>query len=187
MFCKKNAMIFFLCLLFILWGYFTYDVNRRFPNPENIKAEQNETVDYKGISMFAKDMEIYPYDRLMERYPQLEQVYDLMEVEDEKNDIYFIVPVTIENRTKDVWKQGKESIGEWVLEVGEESNGVDYFYFLEMNPDYHKTLEPGESQNIIIPFSINEDYLTLEEAVSEDKKIVYSYYPTKNYLFYPGE
>ena len=188
MFCKKNAVLFLTSILFALWGYFTYDVNRRFPNPENIKTEQNETVDYKGISITAKEIEIYRYEQLIEHYPQLESVYDLLGGEEkESNNCYYIVTVVMENRTKKIWNQGKESVVEWMLEVGEEYNGVDFFAFSELNWDYHKTMEPGESQEIKLPYSIREDYITLEEAVKEDKKIIYSYYPTKNYFFYPGE
>ena len=190
MFCKRNVGIFIAGILLLVWAYFTYDVNKRFPNPKNISLKAGETTDYKGIKLSAgEEIEIYDYDGLVKQYPQLELVYDLMEDEKEMaGDAYFfLAPVTFHNPTKQEWNMGKESIIMWVLETGNTNNGVDYFVFSELNPDYSGTLEPGETMEIKLPFSITKDYITMEKAMKWDKKIIYSYYPAKNFLYYPGE
>ena len=189
MFCKKNMGLFFLCVLFIVWAYFTYDVNRRFPSPENVSTQPGETTSFKGIKLTSGDMEIYDYEGLINQYPQVETAYYIMDEERKlaEDAYHFIIPVTIENSTENPWSIGKEGILSWVMETGTTNNGMDFFSFEELNPDYDGNLEPGESQEIRLTFSIIKDYMTMEEAIKWDKKIIYSYYPSKNYLYYPGE
>lgn len=189
MFCKKHIGILGVAVLLAVWAYFTYDVNHRFPNPKNISIESGESTNYKGIKITPGEIEIYDYDGLIKQYSQLEMLYYIMDYEQEsaKDSYFFLVPITMENPTTEPWSIGKESIVMWVLETGTTHNGVDYSSFSELNPDYDGNLEPGESQEITLAFSIHKEYMTRQEAMKWDKKIIYSYYPTKNFLYYPGE
>lgn len=65
--------------------------------------------------------------------------------------------------------------------------GSDLEVFLALNPDYSSSIPAGEKMELKIAYCILNEYMTLEEIQNTDIKIVYSYYPTKNYFFYPAE
>ena len=193
MFYKRKWIILLISgILLVLWGFFTYDINQRFPNPENIGVKQGETVDYKGIKLTAGEIEIYDGQELLKHYPEVENVDDYvddeeLEYKNRNKDCYFIIHVSMENVTDNVWEAGKEGLVTWTLEAGNHAQGVGLEDFLCINPDSRSTLEPGEKQDLKYIYRMPEEWMTVEEAGKVDKKVIYSYYPSKNYLYYPGE
>lgn len=185
---KKYIGVVILLAVIGLWAYLVMDVNRRYPKPENIRVQSGETISYQGIKVIPGEMEIYDYQSLIRQYPRMKAMGRSVDEELISHDeCYFIVPITIENIMESRWESTGTSLVSWVIETGSTANGMDYFAFKEMNPEYDGILEPGESQKISLIFSIIGDYITMDQALQWDKKIVFSYYPNKNFLYYQGQ
>ena len=177
-----------MLVLFSIWGYYTWEINAMYPNPENIPVQQGETFTYKGASITATDMQVYQFDELMTAYPDLSNAYDIMgeegytQKESAKENNYFTATLNVENNSNEVVTFSKESILYWVIEIGVERNSADFFYFQTLNPSYTSKLQPGEHEEVILCYGILKDYLSFTDIKNSDIKLVYSYYPTKNYV-----
>lgn len=159
---KKYIGVVILLAVIGLWAYLVMDVNRSYPKPENIRVQSGETISYQGIKVIPGEMEIYDYQSLIRQYPRMKTMGRSVDEELISHDeCYFIVPLTIENIMESRWESTGTSLVSWVIETGSTSNGMDYFAFKEMNPEYDGILEPGESQKISLIFSIIGDYITM--------------------------
>lgn len=189
---RKWVILIVCLLLFGVWAYFVYDVNERFSNPENRIVEQGQTASYKGLTIAPGEVEILSYQEMVERYPDFDSTYDEMgeEAEETIHEMahyhYILVHLSIENPTDEKISFGKESITLWPIEVGVQGNGMDPFMLMYFNPGYDGSFTAHEKMDMILPYTIYTEYLTLEEIKKEDIRVVYSYYPTKNYIFYEG-
>lgn len=187
---KKLIMILMILLIFGIWVYMVYDVNHRFPNPVNIACEPGETAGYKGVTLTAGEIEIFSYDEALEHYPSLADAYKSLGTdstdssENARNYSYVLVHVCLENTTDNTISFGKESIILWTMEAGTHQNGTDFFQFTILNPEYRGSVAAHETIDLILPYGMSLNYMSLEELKSSDIRIVYSYYPTKNYLYY---
>ncbi len=186
--CKKYIRWVILFAVLCVWGSLVMDVNYRYPKSENICVQPEETFSYQGIKVIPGELGIYDYGSLIRQYPRIETMERSVDEELTAHDeCYFVVPITIENNTGSRWESIGTSLVSWVIETGSTSNGMDYYAFKEMNPEYDGILEPGESQRINLIFSIIGNYITMDQAFQWDKKIVFSYYPYKKFLFYQGQ
>lgn len=192
---KKMILIVF-CLLVLgsaggVWGYMVYMVNQNFPAAENIAITEGEEGRYKGLRLTAGEMEIYDYEEAVSKYPALISSYDSMEtegtavLEDMKNYYYVFVHMNIRNTMNQTLDFGKESILYWPIEVGSViSNCMDMFQFTQLNPMYSRSFDENEELDMVLPYAIYKEYISLEDLKQSEIKIVYSYYPTKNYMLY---
>lgn len=191
---KKIAVIIFLVIIAGIWGYMVYQINANYPASKNIAITEGEEGRYKGLRIIPEDLEICSYQEAIDKYPDLFSSYSSLDEEGTsltgEMDLYnyVFVHIKIRNTMNTELSMGKESILYWPIEVnGTESNCMDMFQFTQMNPFYSKTFEGGKELELILPYAIYSEYVSLEELKKSELKIVYSYYPTKNYILYEGE
>lgn len=180
---KRIILALTVLILTMVCGYMIYRINIMYPSPENVAYQPGDTAKYKGMFMHMGEIELYDSEEAAKTYPELA---DLIRGETEQKN-WFIVNLELENSTEQKISFGKESIAMCVIEVGLESNGIGFQEFMALNPDYKSSLEPGESMQVKLPYSIWEKYISPEEVENTDIKLVYSYYPTKNYILYSAE
>lgn len=189
---KILAVIISLVLIGVL-GYYIYDINAMYPNPKNIAVRQGQSFNYKGATVETTDMQVYGFEELIKEYPELETAYDVMGEEGEKQKKsakdynYFCVEMNVRNNQSQTINFVKEGITNWVMEISTYANGMDYFYFQTLNKNYKRILEPGEMEQVFLCYGILDGYVSLQQMKADDIKLVYSYYPTKNYVLKEGE
>jgi hypothetical protein len=181
-----------LIVIIGVWGYFTYNINKSYPNPKNISVRQGEEFKYKGADITVDEMNVYTFDELIKKYPELQTAYDVMgeDGENQKKEAkkfnYFVSIMNVKNNQSKTINFGKESIPNWVMEISPYANGMDFFYFQTLNEGYTKVLDSGEMEQVILCYGILDEYVSIEKMRSSDIKLVYSYYPTKNYVLRKG-
>ena len=177
-----------------IWGYLVYQVNANYPAAKNIAITEGEEGRYKGLRITPEGLEICSYEEAVDKYPELVSSYSSLD--DEGTSLtgemdlynYVFVHIKICNTMDTKLSMGKESILYWPIEVnGIESNCMDMFQFTQMNPSYSRTFEGGKELELILPYAIYSEYVSLEELKKSELKIVYSYYPTKNNILYKGD
>ena len=191
---KKIIMIVLLVAFAGIWGYLVYQVNANYPAAKNIAITEGEEGRYKGLRITPEGLEICSYEEAVDKYPELVSSYSSLD--DEGTSLtgemdlynYVFVHIKIRNTMDTKLSMGKESILYWPIEVnGIESNCMDMFQFTQMNPSYSRTFEAGKEIELILPYAIYKEHVSLEELKKSELKIVYSYYPTKNYILYKGD
>lgn len=172
---KRIILIVLIALLFGLWGYLVYDMNVRYPNPEEKILRNGEQTLYKGLTLTAGDISVYSRKELEERY-------DYAGVES-TDGTYILAEVTLENNTEDkIFLSGDQPLY-WVAEIGYLCcNGINMGLSQFFKTDYNIMLNPGESTELILPYYIFNINGTYDQIKKEEIRIVYSYYPTKNYI-----
>ena len=56
-----------------------------------------------------------------------------------------------------------------------------------LNPEYTGSFEAGAELEVKLVYPIADRYLSWEKLNNSDIKIIYSYYPTKNYILYEAK
>ena len=125
--------------------------------------------------------------KLKQRYPDIELEMDGLDDSHISDSTYIVANVKMTNNTQDTVYMGKTGVAQWILEAGLNSNGVDAYIFSSLNPDYSRTFQAGDSEEIKLVYTIWSDYMTKEELEKSPLKVVYSYYPGKNYIYYEGK
>lgn len=193
MFYKRFSIIFIIAAAVGVWLYFVADMRQKFPNPENIAVMPGEEGVYKGAVIYSEDIHICDYDGLLELYPELgeetgsiDMPYMMESRETARQKTYIAVEYVLENRGDEEVQllHPKENLINMVIEAGAYTNGADYAFAKRLNPSLGRSLGAGEKQQIRLVFSFFEFNLSIEEAEQSDIRLVYSLYPTKEYLYY---
>ena len=184
-------------LLFVASFVQIYALNKNFANPENIPLEKSETSFYKGLKITPTDLCIYTWDELNEKYPAWAECYIFQNtfesIEDESEDkggkdINFILcKVEVENDTEYEIELVKDKFLYWIIEAGYVVNGMDPMTYEALNDEETCRFNPGDVKTVYLPYQIWKEDLPTDELKKTDIKIVYSYYPTKNYLFFKSD
>lgn len=181
---KKIMIILIICVLTTVCIVRIYHINNRYPDPENIAVRQGETTIYKGMKLTAKELEIYTEKELLDKYPKLADSWERNE-DTKAAFTYIIANMNLKNESQQDISLGKSSITHFFLEINNvEGNAVSQGDFIILNPDYKNTFQAGSESDIKLVYEISDMYMTYNEIKGSRIKIVYSYYPTKNYLYY---
>lgn len=160
-----------------------YQVNQTYPNPQHEVIRPGEIAKYKGLVLYAGNIEVYETGEVKTVYTDVDE--ELFE-----EDAYWvIINVELENQTEEEIKLTKERLTDWRLEAGVHMNGISAGAFMQLNPDFHSDWKAGEKQSVKLPFSIWKKSLEQTGQVMKETDImlVYSYYPTKNYILYEAK
>lgn len=179
---KKLAGIILVVILFLIWGYFVWDMNVRYPNPEEKVLRPGEQALYQGLTLYAGDIEVYTRE-------EFEELYEYSSGSDE-NGTYIVAEAVLENNTEETIALSENQPLYWVVEVGYKChNASEYVSFQILNKEYSSitVLKPGDVMELKIPYYINPIAATYDVIRKEDIRIVYSYYPTKNYILLNGQ
>ena len=176
----KKIIIGAAVLIFFAFSVFMiYNVNSVFPNAEDKAYRTGDEIRYRGLKLTVGEIEVWTQEEFQEKYHAIQ-----------KNDSdcnYVIAKITLENDTDKIIKFGKfGSVTHWVIETGINGNGMDQLLFIELNPSYATSFSSGQKQELILPFYLSEEQITYYELMQEDKKIIYSFYPTKAYILHEG-
>jgi hypothetical protein len=182
----KKIIIFIIILLWIAGSAAQiWRINSLYPNPEEKPAVKGESVLYKGLTLTAGDVEVYTWEELQEVYPDWQGGFFIQDEESTLEQYnYIIFNITLTNETEEKISFGKEGTDMWVMESGLVHNGSDYFAYMSLNPHIMGQFEPGDTETLKLPYSILREYKSIDELKSDGIKLVYSYYPTKNYILY---
>ncbi len=162
-------------------------INKVFPSPENKVYREGETFHYKGLEAKAGEVEIYNREEIKVAYPGIDMEDEVLENGQTEEVTYIVANVEISNKTENTISMGKTGVAQWILEAGLYANGADYTSFLSLNPSYSRTFYAGDTKTIKIVFTIRNEYMTKRELEETPLKVVYSYYPSKNYIYYEGK
>lgn len=179
---RKPAGIILSIILILVWGYFVWDVNVRYPNPEEKIIRPGETGLYKGLNFQAGNINIYTKS-------EFEKLYDFSSGEDEDG-TYIVAEAVFENKTEETIVLSEDQPLYWPVEVGyQRGSNIEYGSFQALNRNYsgNTVLKPGEKMEVSLTFYIHQSALAYDEIKREDIRIVYSYYPTKNYILLNGQ
>jgi hypothetical protein len=189
------AVLLILCLA-VGTGVRIWIVYSRWPNPPEIVTKISEPIDYCGLTVTPDKVEILTWEEAVAAYPViLEEYPEGMTLEDirllrEDSDVttYIFITLTVTNPTEQAISLPKGyNIGEWDYENDFQANGSELFTFLALNPDYTTTFETGETQTVILPFEILQEYKSKAELLSNESKLIYSLYPDKKYILFETE
>ena len=178
-------------VLICVWGSMTYRINKAYPNPENIPVKLGERTKFHGAFLTGESAEVLSPEEMLENYPQLTDTYEIMGEEISKEMLqdfqqynYMLVKVKLVNGTDCDINFGKNGDAlYWIFEEGRESNAQEMFLFQTLNPEYSGSgIKANSEQEVILVSSIMKMYQSLEELKKQEIKVVYSYYPTKNYI-----
>ncbi|MCI8365890.1 MAG: hypothetical protein HFG34_13240 [Eubacterium sp.] len=178
---KKYTILILAVPVFLIWGYLVWDINDRYPNPEEKILLAGEQARYQGILLTAGDIKIYSS-------AEFDALYDYSSG-DEKIGTYIVIQAELKNDTEETIILSENQPLYWIAEVGYRcSNAVNIDTFQILNKDYTGMvlIEPGEVFKVELPYfiySINASYDVIKK---QDIRVVYSYYPTKNYILSKG-
>lgn len=186
---RKIVFVLVLTVILIFWGHGVYRINHAYPNPENKEYKEGEVTSYKGLQMKVGALEVYSPQQLEEAYPDIKAYYDEKPEEREyaQANTWFVVQVVLENTSEEDITMYYSSVNYWTVEVGTVGNGSSMEEFMVLNPQYSNTVRAGEKMEVLVPYNIGKEYITMEEIEDEDIKIVFSYYPTKSYMLYKSD
>lgn len=190
---RRKIYIFLLFLIGIIcYVYFVYDINKRFPSPENYVVKEGESFLYQGIYMDVEKHEFLTYSQLNEKYHPVEAgvLEDLFY--EKKNGYYLCQYLKIHNtQNEEIDLKSAYDIGNWCYESRKDYNGMT---FVGCVMDGELTVEkggisvqPGESKEVMLCYYIGREGKDIKTVKKENFKIVYSLYPTKNYILVKGD
>jgi hypothetical protein len=189
------AVLLILCLT-VGTGIRIWSVYSRWPNPPEIVTKIAEPIDYCGLTVTPDKVEVMTWEEAVAAYPVIIEDYpdgmtlDEIQMMQEYNGptTQIFVTLTVINPTEqEITLPKGYSIAYWVYENDFEFNGADYITFLALNPDYTGTFEAGESQTVILPFSILLEYKSKAEVLSAASRLNLSYYPDNQYILFETE
>ena len=182
---KKTIIIAVVLIFFVFSAFMIYNVNTAYPGAEEKAYRVGDVTRYKGLKLTVGNVEIYKEEELTEKYPETKS-----ELDNDNSSIrcnYIVANITFENDTNETITFGKlDYVAYWVIETDMSGNGASLL-FTKLNPDYKKSFSVGEVQKLKIIYSIPEDWTSYEKLQQVDKKIVFSYYPTKSNILYEHE
>lgn len=190
MYYKKIIIAVTALIFFIVSGFMIYNVNTDYPNAEEKAFKVGEVTRYKGLKLTVGELEIYTEKELIEKYEDTNIAEQIIKGNlDAAESTYIIANVTLENDTDETITFGKlDSLGYWIIEVGMTSNGtLNFQYVINPNWDSLKSYSVGEVQNVKLLYCLTKNKISYDQIKQSDVKIIFSYYPTKNYLLYEGE
>lgn len=162
-----------------------YNVNYVYPMPKDIFYTEGETAVYKGLDITIGELELYQNEQVQTVYPEIYSGFDSSGKDTDTNII--IANIKIKNTTDRKISLGKESITIWPVEAGYVGNGIDLSCFMMLNPEYTGSFEAGTELEVKLVYPIADRYLSWEKLNNSDIKVIYSYYPTKNYILYEAK
>lgn len=183
---KKVFFFLFLGILCIVWGYRIYDINKRFPSPEEHGVQAGETFIYQGLEITAiGNKEVYTLE-------EIENIYGLGDVlptgslESIKSSecLYYVcTDIEIFNPSSEEvsFEKGYAPMY-WPYEMTASFNGMAYEPYMGFNYEFHQVLKPKEVQNLKLVYQIIDSTKSREDILSETVKIIYSLYPEKEYI-----
>ena len=183
----KGLLCGLAAVVLVLGAVRIVSLNKALPGPEDKPVTVGEKFIYKGLEGTAGDVEIYNKEEMQMAYPDIELEVDGLDDSHISDSTYIVANVKMTNNTQDTVYMGKTGVAQWILEAGLNSNGVDAYIFSSLNPDYSSTFQAGDSEEIKLVYTIWSDYMTKEELEKSPLKVVYSYYPGKNYIYYEGK
>lgn len=183
---KKIIIVVVVLVFFLVSIFMIYNINTVFPSAVEKAYRVGDTTRYKGLKLTVGDVEIYTEEEIMEKYPDIQSGLEKERYVNDKS-TYIIANFTLENDTDEAVSFGKlDHILYWVIETNMDRNGASPLFF-QLNPEFDSSFSSGEVQEIKLLYQISEVWTSYEEIIHSDKKIVFSYYPTKSYLLYKGE
>lgn len=183
----KGLLCGLAAVVLVLGAVRIVSLNKALPSPEDKPVTVGEKFIYKGLEGTVGDVEIYNKEEMQTAYPDIELEVDGLDDSHISDSTYIVANVKMTNNTQDTVYMGKTGVAQWILEAGLNSNGVDAYIFSSLNPDYSRTFQAGDSEEIKLVYTIWSDYMTKEELEKSPLKVVYSYYPGKNYIYYEGK
>lgn len=191
---KKIIIAVPILIFFAVSVFMIYNVNSVYPNAEEKAYREGDVTRYKGLKMTVGEVEIYTEDELIEEYADIDingklttEGY-IVEGEHISEGTYIIVNITLENDTDETITFGKlDDIYYWITEVGMTANSTFLRLFFEINPVIYSSFSAGDVQEMKLLYRMDERNISYEQLKQNDIKVVFSYYPTKEYLLYEGE
>jgi hypothetical protein len=172
---KKIAGVMAGILIFGVWGYFVHDINTRYPNAKEQELRNGKQGMYKGLVLSAKNIEVYTKEAFEDKFNYTGGKSD--------EGTYVLAYLSLTNDTKETIVLENDQPLYWIAEVGEKtSNACDYDAFQKLNGSYDVLIDEGETLNIRLPYYFMNQMIDYKDVIEEQIRIVYSYYPTKNYM-----
>lgn len=170
-----------LCSAFMI-----YNVNSVYPGAVDKPYRTGDETRYRGLKLTVGEIEVYTKEEFEEKYPDVKNISSEFQNSSACN--YVTAKIILENDTDETIKFGKfGAVTGWVVEAAVHGNGMAYMEFLTLNPSYSTSFSGGQRQELILPFSFSEEWITYDELKQEDIKIIFSFYPTKSYILYEGK
>lgn len=176
---KKMAVILVGIILAGIWLFLTIDINRRYPNPEEKQLKAAEKGYYKGMELEVGEIELYTKEEYENRYGVAASMTE--------PGTYITVNLTLKNNTDQAVLLDKEGPVMWLLEVGNlYHNSCIYQDFISLNGENRGIMEAHSSWELTLPYFVYSESVLYDRLKKEEIRIVYSYYPTKNYIWKEG-
>lgn len=183
--CYKKMLVVILPFICIACIAMIYNVNRVYPMPKDIFYTEGETAVYKGLDISIGEIELYQNEQVQTVYPEIYSGFDSSGKDTDTNII--IANIKIKNTTDRKISLRKEGIVTWPVEAAYVGNDVDLSCFMMLNPEYTGSFEAGAELEVKLVYPIADRYLSWEKLNNSDIKVIYSYYPTKNYILYEAK
>ena len=180
-----------LLSLFVLLGiglFFCLRVNSMYPQKEYRKYRVGDAIDFQSYRFCVTDAQMFRFMDFKDRYHYIDDIGQTKLVGKYDTNV-LVISMRITNPTDR--EMPMPPIVYFTLEAKDDAYSTNcdmYIYGSLYNYDYsllQNPIPPGESVEVLIPFSIDAVFLSIYDGnVLDIKDFIYviSLYPTKNYI-----
>lgn len=176
---KRSRWLLIGCgVAFLVWlaGFIT--VNQMFPEPEEKNYQLNETLSIGGMEMTFSNYQKMSVKDFRAAHPEVEGYLSPF-TEDEQ----YVVTVELDLTRVDPEQYETDLMTLFILEGPGFASYMEMMeLFIPLNPDLQvdlTQLKPGETVHMVVPYLINDLYLTEEMKQEDVFSLVLSIYPTR--------
>lgn len=180
---KKWIYIYLLIsILTIVWLFFVVSINKKYPNPSYKQHTLGETFEFNGFEICATDIRFLNKDTVNNLFADVIPYW-----EDCKCVLYFLTITNNNPESKEIELQYfVMQTSAWCNSILMHTYGeISQIYYPELPITLHPTLEPGETIQCVLPYTVpkvqftKKQWATCETAGYE---LVLSLYPVKEYI-----
>lgn len=174
-------------IVFILFAVRVYAINSKEYYPIELKYKLNECVSLEGdfFNSINENMDGYfitvlgidiiPIEDFIKTYEALDTEYF------HKQDYVYLVTVNFNNVSSELNREAGINLDEYIIQNGAYINYIerDVFSYVNDFDSYRFCLSPNSEKKVVIPFTISEQFINIDEFQNGEPQLVVSLYPHK--------
>ena len=180
--------VFICCIIvFILSAVRVYSINSKEYYPIELKYKLNECISLEGdfFNSINEKMdgyfitvlgtEIIPIEDFIKTYEALDTDYF------NNQDYVYLVTANFNNVSNELNQEAGINLDEYIIQNGAYINYIerDVFSYVNDFDSYRFCLSPNTEKKVVIPFTISEQFINIDEFQNGEPQLVVSLYPHK--------
>lgn len=184
---KKRVFIFLIIIIIIIGTMRIYSINSVYHYPITLNFELNEEVNLEGdfFNSISEDMTGYSIsvistklitiDNFLEEHKELDTEYF------RNQDYVYLITANFKNSSNEFNNNSGINLNEYIIQNGAYINYIEHDIFPYVNDfqSFQFCLSPNSNKNVVIPFTISEQFIDIEKFKTGNPQLVVSLYPHK--------